>query len=207
MKLKFTSGSTVFIHSTETHFTPNCTRFITEICYLTITDCRNMNKRNNFCKQTLFYDVAFIQNMFSEFVPLSRQTISSGQKLFDPINHSVDKMLHVMLLLLCNLSCGLEEPSSRGMRCFIAEGGRGVSRQHRRSGEQTPDRNVSVRLHCSTFNLCPDTTAGWPPCLGCPSHLAGVLLFWLRWRAIVVMTDEATGEPWERKTDLQNWKV
>lgn len=43
----------------------------------------------------------------------------------------------------------------------------------------------------STFNLCPDPSPLSAPRLGCPSHLAGILLFWRRWRALVLMTDEA----------------
>ncbi|XP_070686552.1 zona pellucida sperm-binding protein 3-like [Pempheris klunzingeri] len=65
-------------------------------------------------------------------------------------------------MLCCNHSRGLEETFG-GRRCFIAGGGHGISRQHR---EQTSDRNASVRLHRSTFNLCPDTTPLSSPRLG-----------------------------------------
>lgn len=104
----------------------------------------------------------------------------------------------------CNQSSGLEETCFESASCFIANGGR-VSRQLRHLHEQTSDRNVNVHLHRSTFILCPDTTPISPPPLGCPSHLARILLFWSRWRAVVLMTDEAFREN-HRKKKNQTWR-
>ena len=130
------------------------------------------------------------------------------KKLFDPINLIVDEA-EVFLVSFQrapprrNHSRGLEEPFQRAEVFFIA-GGRSGPR------EQTPDGNVNVRLRRSTFNLCPDATPLSPPRLGCPSHLAGILLFWRRCEAV---TDEPSrserimGEKKSSSGEMKNWSV
>lgn len=65
---------------------------------------------------------------------------------------------------------------------------------------------MGMRTSVPTSNLCPDATPLSPLRLSCPSHLAGILLFWRRWSRWQMSHPAQKKEHWGKKA-LEKWKT